>query len=275
MLLIKKVQTPIVLVSMLLLLATASFSVSAESRSSELLKAADKKVAGKYVRQRYVELLNKPFASSTKKKVLILGDSHAQDFVNMVFENNYLKNYQIITRDIPTRCQPILGGNETKFIESKDKSFCAKADSLAKAKQQIDNADVIILAANWKDWSAKELPQTIKNLHLKSEQKLLILGRKSFGKVSVRKYLRMSDKELRNLRNEVDSEQEAINKIMKATVNKSIYIDTQQLLCGSSSTCRVFTSDLKLISFDGGHLTKEGAKYVGNILFRDSQLADL
>lgn len=250
-------------------------SASADSLKMELLKAADKKASGDYVRKRFSKLMKKPFDSKTKKKALIIGDSHAQDFVNVIFENNYLKNYQIATRKTPTQCQPVLGENTSKYIDKKDQAMCAKADSLEKAKEQISQADLIILVANWKEWSAKELPKTIQNLELKPEQKLLVLGRKSFGKVSVRSYLRMPESKLRNLRNDVDIDQQKINDLLKSLLSKEVFVDVQQLVCGSTSDCRVFTSDLKLISFDGGHLTKHGASYVGSILFKDSQLADL
>jgi len=250
-------------------------TASADSLQMELLKAADKKASGEYVRKRFLALMKKPFDSSIKKKALIIGDSHAQDFVNVVFENGYLKNYQISTRGIPTRCQPSLGVDATQFIDKKDQNFCAKADSLEKAKEQINKANLIILVANWKEWSAKALPKTIANLKLKPQQKLLVVGRKSFGKVSVRSYLRKSETELRNLKNPVDKDQKKINNILKTSLSKEVFIDLQQLVCGSTSSCRVFTSDLKLISFDGGHLTQYGASYVGSILFKKSQLADL
>lgn len=264
----------IIIFSFLLTLLSINF-VSAASFQAELLKVADKKVSGEYVRQRFIKLLKKPFDSSAKKKLLVIGDSHAQDFVNIIFENGYLKHYQISTRDIPTRCQPILGENETRYIAKKDQAFCRKADSLRKAKGQIEQADVIILVANWKQWSAKELPTTIKQLQIKPEKKLFVVGRKSFGKVSIRKYLSMSETALRNLRNKVDDEQQAINNTLKTAISKEMFIDIQQLVCGSESTCRVFTSDLKLISFDGGHLTKQGARYVGSILFKHPPLSEL
>ena len=251
--------------------------VAAETVQQSLLKVADQKTSGEYVRKRFVSLLKKEFESNKtgKKKMLVIGDSHAQDFINMVFENNQFKHYQIQTRHIPTRCQPLLGNNIQALIAKKDQAFCAKADSLAKAKAHIATADVIILVANWTMKSAKQLPNTLKNLQLNPQQKIFVVGRKSFGKVAIRSYLRQSEQSLRNLRNPVDAQQQAINDLMKSSLASQMFVDIQTLICDTSNTCRVFTSDLQLISFDGGHLTPAGARYLGQQLFQKSLLKNL
>ncbi len=273
---IPKTYIKTILVS-LLLSSFTSFSpvYSANKIQAALLSVADNKASGVYVRQRFLQLMNKPFTAPNKKKALIIGDSHAQDFLNAVLENNYLQSYQIRTRYIPTRCQIYAGETLPRFIKPRDRAFCQKADSLYQARSQIAEADLIILAANWKEWSAKEIAHTLKQLKLKPQQKVFVIGRKSFGKVSIRNYLRMPEKTLRDLRNKVDAHQVKINTIMKNTLNPATFIDQQQLVCGAADSCPVFTKDLKLISFDGGHLTKEGARHVGKILFRSSSLSKI
>ncbi len=253
-----------------ILISTVSFSSSlmAQSWQKALLKVADNKASGAYVRTRFLQAMKTPIHPYATKKALIIGDSHAQDFFNAVLENNYLKNYQITTRYIPTRCQMYLGDKKKQQILAKDKALCTSSDNLLQAKQAVANADVVILAAKWQKWSAQALPQTIKNLALRPQQYLVIIGTKSFGKITIRKYLRFPEKKLRTLRNDIDGNQNEINEIMKKSLSASIFVNTHQLVCGSASTCPVFTKDLKLISFDGGHLTKEGARYIGKILFQ-------
>lgn len=266
----------ILLVPMLIaMVASMTVTASASQIHSELLKAADTKESGAYVRTRFLKMMKKPFDSKSKKKALIIGDSHAQDFLNSVLENNYLRDYQISTRYIPAHCQIYQGQNASQFIQAKDKVLCKKSDNLSQAKAQIAEADVVILVANWKEWAAKELPQTIKSLGLSPQQQLFVIGRKSFGKIAIRKYLRLPEEKLTSLRNKVDKQQDKVNGIMKKNLSKDIFVDLQQLVCGSPSTCPVFTSDLKLISFDGGHLTKDGARYVGKLLFQGSKLGSL
>ncbi|MCK5666930.1 MAG: hypothetical protein KAI17_25765, partial [Thiotrichaceae bacterium] len=197
--------TPTILIGLLML--TLASGAAANVNRTALLKAADIKESGKYVRTRFLQMMKKPFDAEGMKKALIIGDSHAQDFLNGVLENDYLQDYQISTRYIPVRCQISLNGDKAKFIKAKDKKFCAKSDSLQQAKNQIAEADLIILAANWKEWAAKQLPQSINALGLTPEQNLFVIGRKSFGKVSIRNYLHLSGEQLVQLRNKTDDQQ--------------------------------------------------------------------
>ncbi len=258
-------------------LATFSFSLPsfANQVRAELLKATNKKANGTYVATRFLKATKQPINPDATKKALIIGDSHAQDFFNSILENKALQDYQISTRSIPTRCQVYLGKHLSRYIAAKDKVFCEKSDSLKKSMKQIAEADVIFLVANWTEWSASELPQTIKNMKLSKRQKLFVIGRKSFGKVSVRKYLHLSKDKLLKIRNKPDAKQDKISSIMHNTLSKDILIDVQKLVCGPTDTCPIFTKDLKLISFDGGHLTKNGARYIGQLLFKKSALASL
>ncbi len=101
-------------------------STASSFNRTELLQAADIKASGEYVRKRFLQLMKKPFDQADKKKALIIGDSHAQDFLNSILENNSLSGHQISTRYIPVRCQVYLGDYASQYIAAKDKSFCAQ-----------------------------------------------------------------------------------------------------------------------------------------------------
>lgn len=254
---------------------TASGTAQADVRA-DMMKAADNKASGEYVRARFLKHMKKPFVANGKRKAIIVGDSHAQDFYNAVLESGALANYQLSTRYIPTVCQMYLGSEDVNRLrEARHRNICAKSDNLEQAKAQIAEADLVILTSNWKDWSAQRLPQSIRNLQLKPQQKLVVIGRKSYGKLNIRKYLRMPESQLRGLRNEVDNKQAQINNIMRSSLPGNVFIDQHQLVCGGQNTCPLFTNDLRLITFDGGHFTKHGARYVGRILFNSPQLKGL
>jgi hypothetical protein len=105
----------------------------------------------------------------------------------------------------------------------------------------------------------------------------VVVGNKFFGKISVREYLRMSDAELKALQNEVDiAEAKTINATLAKNLgNKAAFVDPHALLCGNDALCPLFTDDLNLISYDGRHLTKDGARYVGKVLFEHSALGKM
>ena len=278
---ILRLKKQFLLFASLSLLTIAIFSTLSNAQASDaradILQAADKEKNGEYVRSRFFDQVKKPFIPSDKRiKMLIIGDSHAQDFYNAMLENNLTQRYQISTRRIPAICGLYLGPeNISSLIEKKHVSICKKADTLAIAMPQIKQADVVIIAANWKLWSAQRLSATVQNLQIKAPQKLFVVGRKSFGKINLRSYLRLSDKELIKLRNPVYGVQRKINQTMKKTLPKGMLVNIQALICKSENDCPLFTPQVKLISFDGGHLTKQGARYVGRVLLQNTPLNQL
>lgn len=240
----------------------------------KLLKAADIKVSGNYVRSGFLQQLKKPFnPNDPRKKLLLIGDSHAQDFYNALLENDRTHVYQISTRYIPKVCQMYWGKEDiSAFRQKKHAAICAKSDTLAQAQQQVAQADIVILVASWEIWAVERLAESVDNLKLQPKQTFIVVGRKSFGKPNIRKYLRMSDKQLKTLRNPVDDHQVMTNKLMKSILPSHVFVDVQRLLCRSVDTCPIFTNNVELISFDGGHLTPEGAKYMGEVLFKHAPL---
>ncbi len=247
--------------------------VWADVSSEALLKAADTEASGEYTRQRFLAVQKKPFdAANARKKVLVIGDSHAQDFFNGVLENGYLSAYQLSTRYIPTRCQMVWGDKGAEFIQSKDTALCAESDTVTQAAAQIAEADVVIMVARWQEWAAKLLPETIQQMKLRADQQLIVIGAKDFGKISIRNYLKLSGDERLALRNKVDPKPLASNQWLRDTLGAAVFIDQQRLICGEGDSCRLFTDTGELLSYDGGHLTPAGAKYVGKLLFAESLL---
>ena len=259
------------------LFSTAVLLNPAQANNQDLLKAANPAMNQQYVRAEFGKVQNKAFnPSDSRKKLLIIGDSQAQDFVNSAMEHQFFKGYQVRTRHIPAKCQPFLGDPARSGVERKDKAFCETVETLSKSQKQIENADVVIIAALWRDWAVSQLPQTIKNLNLAASQKLVVLGRKSFGKISLRHYLRMSADKRKALRNPINQKFLSANQQLKQRLPPHVFVDQYALICGQGQkTCPVFTPKGELISFDGGHLTKQGASYVGERIFRSAALAQL
>ena len=127
----------------------------------------------------------------------------------------------------------------------------------------------------WRKWAAIQLTQTVRNLGLTKDKTLFVIGRRSFLTPKKEEIRDLSNQELKLLRKEVDIHQLDINNLMISTLDKNVFINVHEIVCGASSSCPVFTDNLKMISLDGGHLSKDGARYLGRILFNKSQLSAL
>lgn len=249
-------------------------------QQSNLQEEADVELNNNYAFDKCRSLQAKPFDENlTKKKLIIIGDSQGCDFLNGVIENGYLKNYQVQFRFIPYACQRIPNENINHYISPKHRRFCLETkriDSLEKAKQQVNEADVVIFSPLWKSSVANKLPTIFNYLGIKKQQRLVVIGYKFFGKISVNKYMNLSNDERRLVRNDVGDKSLKINSILTKTLGNNVtFINPHKLVCGDAVSCPVFTNDLKLISYDGRHLTQAGARYMGKILFQNTILGSI
>jgi peptidoglycan/LPS O-acetylase OafA/YrhL len=213
------------------------------------------------------------FNANTKQRILLMGDSYSQDLFNMIEENRLFPNAEIRVAYIPAKCQIyIWRGDALDFVNEKNRDLCEKwtykSDFYPSLAPLIQKADIIILAASWAEWAVQRLPETIENLKIPPATRLVILGRKNFGKVNRKSYLGLSLEEKTKLRNRVSDQHLKVNEWMRENLKeKGDFVDLHALVCGESSkTCPLFSRDGKLLSYDGGHLTREGAVYIGSLL---------
>ena len=263
----------------IVLMTSGMGAANAAGLRQELIRYSSADYSGEYTFRHCKAITKQPFdMKASKRKVLIIGDSQACDFYNGAVETGNLKNFQVSMRYIPYSCQPTFDNN---VIAPKDRPLCAqeaRVDNLRLAADQIKDADIIIFAARWKPKAARALPHTLKYLKFRPNQRVVVLGNKNFGKISIRNYLRMPPAKLLKLSNDVPQHVRSVNTILKEGLSgtRVSYIDQQKVLCdGSDEHCDVFTNDRELISYDGWHLTEPGARYAGTLLFRKTMLRDL
>jgi hypothetical protein len=193
----------------------------------------------------------------------------------MIEENKLFPNAEIRMVYIPARCQIYAGKeNALDFVDEKNWAMCEKwiyaPDLYSGIAPLIQEADIIVLTASWAEWAARRLSETIQNLEIPASTRLIILGRKDFGKVNRKAYLGLSLEEKTELRNSVSDQHWEINEWMRENMKgRGDFIDLHALVCGKSArTCPVFSPDGRLFSYDGRHLTREGAIYIGGLLKR-------
>ncbi len=255
---------------------TISHGVSSRYTEEEMewWKYADISLQSAYVTRRFDELSG-PFVSDGARKILVIGDSYAQDFVNMAYESGAWRDAQIRTVYVPTTCQMVYAKHDTSmYISPVDRSGCARNPNIESSMGLIGRADIIVLAASWKKWSAELLPQTINNMHLSPEQHLFVIGPKSFGPVNIRRLIALGSRGRSMFSNSVRDITLEANEALRKNIPKNVFVDQIRIVCGTDYRCPLVTKDDRLISYDGGHLTREGAEYIGRKIFAESPLAE-
>jgi hypothetical protein len=262
---------------------------TAENRSLIINKDDDSYLSDlqKYGNWQYVvrdfdalERRKKTFSNKTSilnRKIALIGDSFAQDFYNMIIEGKHLNNSEFCVYFVYSRCQIYLGNEDRrKFIEPKHKQTCTNANDIKYALPIIRQANIIFLSSNWYLWSSQRLTNTLKLLNLTKEQQIFVIGPKHFGNVNPMLYVNKTKKFRIKQYQYPKPEVIQINELLEKTLEKSIYVNMQKMICtGFNQTCPLFTPDGKLISHDGAHLTKYGARYVGDIIFNNKPLNKL
>lgn len=231
----------------------------------------------KWVIKSYDALNLAPFDTHKVSKVLIIGDSFGKDFLNSVIEVGRHLNASVSTYHIFQSCGnlDIEKSRLTDNLTEKNKIFCKdqiRFEHLV-LQQRLKEADFVFLASSWEGWQSILLPESLKNIALKTTAKVGVLGRKHFGDIEIKRYLKKPPEERVKIRNKLPSFHLSTNATMEKLVINN-FINFQMIVCKDKITCPLFTNSGKLISFDGTHLTREGAYYAGELLFEKSALVN-
>ena len=132
----------------------------------------------------------------------------------------------------------------------------------------IEQSDAIWLGSAWQPWVVELLPKSIKNIEETFKKPVLIFGRKSFGEITPKVILQLPAGQRFSHVEKMDAEHIIVNERMREILPAEQFIDISRLLCGGETFCRIFTDRGGLISFDGTHLTQDGAKHLGEALYR-------
>ena len=243
-----------------------------------LVAATDRKKMGRYVYSRHEPFEDKALVDDGRLKVLVIGDSFGQDFVNMLAESGPLDHISLSIHEIAAPC-----GNlylETAFldrIQAKHRTACQRAGWYEgdRIQENLKRADAVFLVSAWTPWVAELLPKSVENLKSQVEAEVILLGGKTFGNINPKDYLALSDDEKRSLRKPIASTLAETNRLMAEQYDDQIFVDVARLFCRSDQDCPIFTPDLHLVSYDGSHLTKEGAAYFGEKLRRHPLISEV
>lgn len=268
-------------------LGVASFSAVALATGGRLGRFEDwqlrflgeddsqKKPFTQYVISRYdSQASGKGFSKDDRNKLLLIGDSYSQDFYNILAEAGYLDQVDTIASYLPTQCvnsPSSVKEQRDARIARKDKSLCTIYDRVGdpNLNRKISQADGVIVISAWDAFTGRHARALRDELFSLGANNVLIVGRKNFPALSTREIIDLNREAIIELREEIDLDFYRVNQHMKQDMPEG-FLDLHRLVCGPTAACPVATPEGFLISYDGGHLTQEGARFISGKLDRDA-----
>ena len=216
-------------------------------------------------REMYVDRIfqytDRSFVDPAKPNVLVLGNSFGRDFINSAIENGYMTHLETCYLPVNNRG---------------DFGCFAGADAVsAQIRGRLVEADVVVLVQgdtptfNTACWD-HDL-SLIKSLGAK---RVILVGTKNFG-WNPNAIMSMGESGRRNYRPRVKDEVWQWNDVDRNNVPPDSFVDVIGMVADDAHTVPIFTTTGQLISEDGRHFTKPGAKYFGQLLFQHPALKDL
>lgn len=233
---------------------------------------------GEYVRKRFDSLQHASFSKEDKRlKVLVIGDSFAKDLVNAIYEGPLASRMQVSTHQISAGCGNLyLPSSIESQITNPQPASCLRDNwyNSPEVKELISQSDRVWVASAWQKWEVKWLSESFNNLRREYGDKFLIFGVKNFGSIDIKKYLTLPSPSRHQVRNRISDSTGDINGAILEVVGASNFVNLSDLMCGRSGYCSVFRLDGRLLSYDGAHLTVDGAQELSSKLLASPVIFD-
>ncbi len=221
----------------------------------------------RYVTENFNNLKLADYGDQSLKNILVIGDSYSQDVVNAMYESGLSDNFNISTFHIWPQCNNLyFNRNDTDGINDPEVNCLPETvwDNL-KLQDLIQTSDLVLWAAHWKLWETHLIPTSVNVMKDLGATEVLVIGTKYFGDqrgINYRHLLSLDYGTRLNTSFDFPENELAVNEVMK-NQQDYIFYDLYPLFCDSGNRCRIFDNDGKLFSFDGNHLTPEGANHLG------------
>ena len=220
----------------------------------------------KYNQENFDNLKFKIFRDDAEHNVLLIGDSYAKDFLNIIVESEKFNNFSFSTSQINGECGNLYLKNYDVLKEFIPKNRLLRCQSMGRYEGEnfrkiIDMSDEIWLVSTWADWVIPFLSESIANIRKDFQKPVRVFGIKHFGNIDIYQLLKIPSDQRASFSQALDSDlitrSKKIDLIFKDYKN---YYSILKPLCGGDKfACKIFTPDNYLMSPDGGHLSKKGA----------------
>jgi peptidoglycan/LPS O-acetylase OafA/YrhL len=205
-----------------------------------------------------------PFADDARLKVLIVGDSQAGDFVN-ILDRKYGESIDLRSFPSAAACQ-ILVSNAFYDLEPDERERCGERNKRILADNRIKEADIVILAFNWSDRSPPFIKDDVQALRQSGAKRIILIGPKtqsSSGMDLVASLGKLEGVE-RLAAEKLDPTVVRTNSDLKRASEEAgvEYVDILGKVCPRADLCYVLNDDSVPVFFDNMHLTAEGDAFL-------------
>lgn len=219
--------------------------------------------------------------SGDKRKVLVIGDSTAGDFVNVMLDAGVHERSQIRSRLVSSNCGAFYLNQRQRdnlYAVSYDiknglitKELCNKEISMMLNDKIVKEADVIVISMSWRDYAIPFIEQSLRNLRAVTNKQIFVVGNKNFQdslpRIIYEGYSRSQD--IESLAYKESTSQFATNNSLKRIANHVdgvAFIDIKNSICShSKKKCTVFSDGFPVL-YDSMHATKQGALFISNVI---------
>ncbi len=196
-----------------------------------------------------------------KKSLVILGDSMASDFFNILLKIKFLEEFNLIV--LPQPCR----------FNYKELLNCEKI-SILKNKVKSINPEKIFFAISWQDEEINDFHHTIPHVKkLFNEDKIIFVKSKQQSKWGLNlfsKIFKFEDENLQSNTQKLSKTAILANNKISELLNDNQFIDLTNLFC-KDLYCKVFDNNNYLLIYDYAHLTPKGVNFLALELEKDSK----
>jgi peptidoglycan/LPS O-acetylase OafA/YrhL len=193
-----------------------------------------------------MEMRYTSFSHDGRYRVLVVGNSFARDYVNMLRENGYLSDLNVVY-------------TEETCPHPTSATFASLAAS----------SNLIVISQNWghtiQDGEVSAVFACYQEIKKLSSGRVVVLGAKNFGWNN--DFVKLVRGTLSDIRVAPLSEITTFNAEERALIGDD-YIDIMDTIVDDAGKVPIFTPDEKFITYDSDHLTQAGARYIGSKIFR-------
>ncbi|WP_167392375.1 acyltransferase family protein [Mesorhizobium sophorae] len=208
---------------------------------------------------------------TTKRHLLIIGDSQGADIINLLVETGAAKQFEIIYRQLDWRC-----GVPTLPVDLSDRYWksinpfaaavmkpCNEAYSLIRSTPaSLEHADLVMIALYWQDFAFPYVQTSVDEMRSQTSAPIYVVGSKNFTGSSLQllnKHGTFAGIDEYAFR-EISPVARKIDTFLK-TLSHVSYIDPLVAVCPHNQ-CEIFTDKSAPVFWDSMHWTKAGVQLI-------------